>query len=148
MPAHSVQWLRNNHDLARLEIILRNRTNPALRIEAAEALGSLGDVEAVEPLARAVLQDPDPEVQKSARLALADLIGGEANTVLATYRHHLSATGQWHSSSEADKDDEEYLQDSPSGRQETITAESYEGWEEPSGETDQSPQEDEWDQQN
>ncbi len=148
MPASNVQWLKQDHDLPGLERVLRNRRNPALRIEAAQALGSLGDLEAVELLARAVLQDPDPEVQKVARRALSDLVGAETNTVLATYRHHLSVTGAWQTGAAEGGKEEEYLLDAQPTRQETGKGETYEEWEESFEGTDQTPAESEWDQKN
>ncbi len=148
MPKSRVQWLKEGHDLPGLEKVLRNRANPALRVDAADALGSLGDLEAVEPLARAVLQDPDREVQKAARQALANLVGAETDTVLATYRHHLSVTGAWQPGASAGGKEEEYLLDAPVTRQEAGKGETYEEWEESGEETDQTPAEAEWDQKN
>ncbi len=148
MPATYVERLGIAHDLKGLEKALRNRRNPEMRKDAAVVLGLLGDLEAVEPLAWAVLQDPDPEVQKLARRSLSELIGGEANTVIATYRHHLSVTGAWQPGASADKNDEEYLLDNMPPRQEAGESESFEGWEESTEESDQVPPEEEWDQQN
>ena len=110
MPDSRVEQFRNDGDLNGLVKILRNRADPVLRNEAAIARGTLQDLEAVEPLARAVLQDPDPEVQKTAHQALGQLVGIDTGTVLATYRHHLSTTGKW-GEGRADDKNEEYLQD-------------------------------------
>ncbi len=148
MPSTFVERMGDAHDLGGLQKALRNRRNPEMRKDAAVELGLLGDLEAVEPLARAVLQDPDPEVQKIARRALADLIGAEANTVLATYRHHLSVTGAWQSDTAAGRDDGEYLLDTPTARQETQKDETFEEWEDSYEESDQAPDEEEWDKQN
>ncbi len=148
MPDSFIERLGNAHDLRGLEKALRNRRNPEMRKDAAVELGLLGNLEAVEPLARAVLQDPDPEVQKMARRALADLVGGESNTVIATYRHHLSATGVWQVGASASGNDEEYLLDAPATGEETVKGETYEEWEESYEETDEAPVEEEWDQEN
>ncbi|MBP2144935.1 HEAT repeat protein [Methanofollis sp. W23] len=46
---------------------------PEFRWGAAEALGRLGDMRAVEPLIRALEDDPDPRVRKKAAWALGQL---------------------------------------------------------------------------
>jgi hypothetical protein len=148
MPVPRVQWLKEDHDLAGLEKILRNRADPALRMEAAQALGSLDDLEAVEPLARAVLQDPDQQVQQAARRALANLVGAETETVIATYRHHLSINGTWQTNASTGKDDEVYLLDTPVASQAPGEGESPDAWADTADGADQAPFEEEWDQQN
>lgn len=111
MPDELVSQLEDDGNLYGLVRVLRDRTNPERRKEAAEALGNMGDMEVVEYLARAILQDPSLEVQKSARQALGRLVGIDAETVISTYRHHLSVTGHWGDASAGQE--EEYLQNLP-----------------------------------
>ena len=87
MPSSSkIQFMKEDHDLEGLVGALRHPGDPILRSDAAKALGELDDLEAVEYLIRAFLQDPDTTVQKAALTALDSLIGSEANLVISTYR--------------------------------------------------------------
>ena len=47
--------------------------DPAVRVLAAEALGNLGDLTAIDPLLRAALHDEDANVRRAAALALGSL---------------------------------------------------------------------------
>ena len=84
-----------DHDLAGLVKMLRNPIEPGQRVEAAEALGKLDDIEAVEPLIRATLQDPDAGVQKTARASLELLVGSQAPLAISTYRNGPPDPDPW-----------------------------------------------------
>jgi HEAT repeat protein len=95
MTSHQIQWLIDDHNLEGLERALRHPSDPILRAEAAQALGKLDDLKAVEMLIRSSLEDPDLTVQKTARSALDDLIGSEAKQAVATYRSGPPETEPW-----------------------------------------------------
>jgi hypothetical protein len=86
MASRQIQWLKDDHNLQGLEKVLRHPSDPTLRAEAAQALGELDDLEAVEMLIRSSLEDPDLGVQKAARGALDNLIGSEAQQAINAYR--------------------------------------------------------------
>jgi len=96
MPTSSkIQRMKENHDLEGLVAAMRYPGDPILRNDAAKALGELDDLEAVESLIRAFLEDPDSTVQKSARAALDSLVGSEANLAISTYRSGPPDTEPW-----------------------------------------------------
>jgi HEAT repeat protein len=85
---HSVESLKSTHDLVGLIAILRDaRSQANRRASAAAALGELGDLEAVESLIRASLEDPDTSVQMAARQALEELIAGQAELAISAYQY-------------------------------------------------------------
>ena len=148
MPYSIIALLKDDGDLDGLVKVLRNRADPDLRNEAADALGTMLNMEAVEPLARAFLQDPSLEVKKTARKALANLIGLDAETVIATYRHHLSTTGKWEDGGGDDSTSEEYLQNVSIRMNEAGLVDDVETVAGDSIESDQDQALSEWDQQN
>jgi len=91
---HKIASYKSHHNLDGLEKMLRTRDDAALRRKSAQAIGELGDMKASELLIRAFLEDPDPGVQKSARAALDDLIGGQAQQAIDAYRS-APATDEW-----------------------------------------------------
>ena len=95
MTSRQIQWLIDEHNVQGLERALRHPSDPILRAEAAQALGELDDLEAVEMLIRSSLEDPDPAVQKAARAALDNLVGSEAKQAIATYRSGPPETDPW-----------------------------------------------------
>jgi len=95
MTSRQIQWLIEDHDLQGLVRFLRHPFDPILRAEAAQALGELDDLEAVEPLIRSSLEDPDLAVQKAARSALDELIGSEAKQAIASYRSGPPEMDPW-----------------------------------------------------
>jgi HEAT repeat protein len=84
--SQKIKNLMEDKDLDGLVKILRNPADPGLRSEAAAALASLEDMEAVEPLIRATLQDPDASVQNAARTSLEALVGSQASLAISAYR--------------------------------------------------------------
>lgn len=76
---------------------LRALNDPEMRLKASQALAEAGDVQAAPWLIRAVVEDPDPAVRAAAQSALLDLIGGETDLAIQTYR--------------ADPDEDEWLVD-------------------------------------
>ena len=67
-----------------LPVILRELENPApeMRHAAVFAAGEIGEEEAIEPLSRAAVGDPDAEVQRSAVHALGEIGGATARVAL------------------------------------------------------------------
>ncbi len=117
MTGKQISWLKDAHDLPGLEKALRHPGDPILRREAAEALGELDNLEAVEMLIRSTLEDPDPDVQKAARSALDDLIGSDAKPAIASYRS-APADDAWLAENSADADEDRIDEEktSPAGR--------------------------------
>ncbi|HMD89238.1 MAG TPA: HEAT repeat domain-containing protein [Anaerolineaceae bacterium] len=90
-----VKKLAANQDLYGLINALRYPESAAVRAEAAQALGSLGNDQAVESLARAALEDPSSEVKHAARSALEELYGNVASSILASYQNSPPYSEQW-----------------------------------------------------
>ncbi len=90
-----IELLKDNEDYEGLVEVLRSPADPQQRVEAAHALGELGDQNTAEFLARAALEDPEPEVKSSARAALDKILGGYANEMVASVRSSGPATGPW-----------------------------------------------------
>jgi HEAT repeat protein len=67
-----------------LPIVLREMENsaPEMRHAAAFAAGEIGDEQAIEPLRRAAVQDPDREVQLAAIHSLGEIGGSKARVAL------------------------------------------------------------------
>lgn len=81
----NIKALFENQDLDGLVQALRFPGSPDVRAEAAKALGAMNKFEAVESLVRSRGADPDMLVQKAALAALHELLGNEAESVIASY---------------------------------------------------------------
>jgi hypothetical protein len=82
----SIEFLKSDNDLDGLVKALRSPRSSTLRAEAAQALGEMGDVKAVESLVRSTLEDPDSAVQAASSAALTQLLGSNAELAIASYR--------------------------------------------------------------
>lgn len=83
-----IEDLYNDQDIEGLARELRRKVQPELRAQAARALGQLGELRASDVLTGAALYDPDLVVQKTAKMALQELFGNQADIIL-----HVAATG-------------------------------------------------------
>jgi hypothetical protein len=81
----NVEELRKDKDLAQLIAALRYPTDAQVRAQAARALGELNDSQAVESLIRSTQLDPSLEVQAAARLALDEMFGNRAASIIQAY---------------------------------------------------------------
>jgi HEAT repeat protein len=82
-------------DLEGLVACLRHPRLPGLRTAAAEALGELGETEAVEPLIRSHLEDPEPEVRQAAYSALDLICGANTSLAISAYRSGPPPRDEW-----------------------------------------------------
>jgi hypothetical protein len=80
-----IRRLVDDRDVHGLIQALRYPEAPEIRAQAAQALGKLGKVKAVESLIRSFIQDPDPDVRQAALDALHQIIGGEAEMAISAY---------------------------------------------------------------
>jgi hypothetical protein len=78
-----IERLAERGDITRLVKILRQEGDPQPRILAVHALANIDDRQVPEILIAAVLNDPDETVQATARKALRELLGFQAELVLA-----------------------------------------------------------------
>jgi HEAT repeat protein len=86
----------SEYGLQSLVKALRTPGNADLRARAATALGARGDYQAVESLVRAVLEDPDGNVQDAAQAALDQLLGSRgAGDAVAAYQSGPPAADTW-----------------------------------------------------
>jgi HEAT repeat protein len=92
---HKIRSLLNDKDLDGLIEILRHPANAAWRIQAAQALAELGNVDAAENLMRAILEDPEPAVQTAARQTLQQLLGSQTEVALAVHRSGPPSQEPW-----------------------------------------------------
>jgi HEAT repeat protein len=90
-----IELLKDNEDFEALVEILRSPTDPQIRVEAARALGELGDANTAEFLARSFLEDPEPEVRSTARSALDKMFGSRAGEAISRLRSSASNSGVW-----------------------------------------------------
>jgi HEAT repeat protein len=90
-----IQRLKEDHNLEGLEQALRHPTDFILRQDAAQALGELNDLEAVEWLIRSYLEDPNAEVKKTAHTALDELVGAEAGLAISSYQNESTEADPW-----------------------------------------------------
>jgi HEAT repeat protein len=81
-------------DIEGLTGALRQADDVPLRASAAGALAELGDTRATEILVRSYLEDPDGTVRASARRALTQLVGGQAEMAIAVYQDARQNPGQ------------------------------------------------------
>jgi len=90
-----IELLKDNEDFEGLIEILRSPADPHQRVEAARALGELRDANSAEFLARAVLEDPEPEVKSTARAALDKMLGGSSSELIASVHSSVLGTDAW-----------------------------------------------------
>ncbi|MDR3575009.1 MAG: HEAT repeat domain-containing protein [Anaerolineaceae bacterium] len=90
-----IELLKDNEDLEGLVEVLRSPTDPHQRVEAARALGELGDANTAEFLARAVLEDPEAEVKSTARAALDKILDSGASDLIASMRSSDEDMDTW-----------------------------------------------------
>lgn len=83
---HKIRSLLKDKDLDGLIEVLRHPANADWRIQAAQALAELENVDAAESLMRAILEDPDPAVQTAARQTLQQLLGSQTEMALTVHR--------------------------------------------------------------
>ncbi len=132
-----IEDLFNDQDIEGLARELRRKEQPELRAQAARALGQLGEIRASDVLVGAALYDPDPVVQKTAKMALQELFGKQADIILRVaaavgvpdeswlISEDESAADQFLDAEFADDEDEvdlsAYLQAEPTARVDTAT---------------------------
>jgi HEAT repeat protein len=90
-----VQQLQANEDLQGLIKALRYPDSVAIRTEAAQALGKLGNDQSVESLVRSALEDPVGEVKRAARSALEEMYGSVADSILTSYQNAPAYPEPW-----------------------------------------------------
>lgn len=90
-----IRRLLEDRDLNRLVSVLRNPTDTELRLQAAQALGELEDLDATESLVRSTLEDPDAAVQAAARQSLDQLLGNRVDLVIRTYQSGSPDEDPW-----------------------------------------------------
>jgi HEAT repeat protein len=78
--------LLSDQDIEGLTSALRQTGAADVRASAAEALAEVGDTAATEFLVRSTLEDPEPSVRAAARMALEQLVGGQAEMAIAVHR--------------------------------------------------------------
>ena len=97
LPEYSpvIQSLLSEHDLNGLVAALRSPADAGLRVQAARALGEMGDIDATESLIRSMLEDPETAVQAAARRALQEMHGNQSELVIASYRSGPPEMDEW-----------------------------------------------------
>ena len=90
-----IRRLLEDRDLNGLVSVLRDPTDPDLRLQAAQALGELEDLDATESLVRSTIEDPDAAVQAAARQALDQLLGNRVDLVIRSYRSGPAEEDPW-----------------------------------------------------
>jgi HEAT repeat protein len=81
----NIRRIQQSGDWEKLAELLHTPQDAELRQAAAQALGELLELDAVEPLIRSTLLDPDPLVQKAARQALEEILGNRAQEAISNY---------------------------------------------------------------
>lgn len=106
----TIQTLQAHQDKDGLIRILRNPYDALSRAEAARALGELQDMDTVESLSRSTLEDPEETVREAARSALKNILGGQSDMVLESYRGSYDEEEPWLVESEEDEEEYTYLE--------------------------------------
>ena len=125
-----VKQMQQSGDLEGLMELLHYPQDAELRAAAAQALGEMLDVNAVEYLIRSTLLDPDPAVRKAAHQALEQLLGNRAQTTIDLYPVDPAEKESWlrpvretllfdiADDGEDEMDDEEYDEEDDEGDEE------------------------------
>lgn len=92
---YKIRSLLTDKDLDGLIEVLRNPANADWRIQAAQALAELENVDAAESLMRAILEDFDPAVQSAARQTLQQLLGSQMEMALTVHRSGPAFQEAW-----------------------------------------------------
>jgi HEAT repeat protein len=109
--SRKVRLLLEDRDLDSLVALLRSPTQPDIRLQAAAALGELGNVEATESLVRSALEDPDVEIQAASRQALEQLHGNQAQQIIDSYSAGSFQDDPWLVEYSENDDDENDIAD-------------------------------------
>jgi len=78
--------LLSKRDKGGLLNALRVSENPSIRMQAARALGLIGDSQAIDALTISLLNDPSPDVKAAAQEALSLLLGNQADDLISSFR--------------------------------------------------------------